>query len=71
MDTNTVKIKKGAVLENVLIEDVAFGGEGLAKLKTEQGDYVLFIKNSLPGQIVNAKIIKKKKLPILIPRHIV
>lgn len=61
MDTNTVKIKKGAVLENVKIEDVAFGGEGLAKLKTEQGDYVLFVKNSLPGQIVHAKIIKKKK----------
>lgn len=61
MENNTVRIKKGVILEQVLIEDVAFGGEGIAKLKTEQGDYVLFVKNSLPGQTVKAKIIKKKK----------
>ncbi len=59
--SETIKIKKGAILENVKIEDIAFGGEGIAKLKTEQGDFVLFVKNSLPGQTVTAKIIKKKK----------
>lgn len=61
VDAETVKIKKGAILENIKIEDVAFGGEGIAKLKTEHGDFVLFVKNSLPGQIVTTKIIKKKK----------
>lgn len=61
MKPETVRIKKGAFLENIKIEDIAFGGEGIAKLKTEQGDYVLFVKNSLPGQTVTAKIIKKKK----------
>lgn len=61
MDTNTIRVKKGAILEDILIEDMAFGGEGIAKLKTEQGDYVLFVKNSLPGQKVQAKVIKKKK----------
>ncbi len=40
---------------------MAFGGEGVAKMPTEQGDYVLFVKNSLPGQVVTAKVIKKKK----------
>ncbi len=61
MKSDTVRIKKGAFLENVKIEDIAFGGEGIGKLKTEQGDYILFVKNSLPGQTVTAKIIKKKK----------
>ena len=61
METNTVRVKKGAILEGIKIEDIAFGGEGIAKLKTEQGDFVLFVKNSLPGQEVKAKVIKKKK----------
>ncbi|MCH2023887.1 MAG: 23S rRNA (uracil(1939)-C(5))-methyltransferase RlmD [Saprospiraceae bacterium] len=61
MNANTPKIKKGHVLEDILIEDIAFGGEGISKLNTEYGDYVLFVKNSLPGQTVTAKIIKKKK----------
>ncbi len=56
-----IRIKKGAILENLLIEDIAYGGEGIAKLKTEQGDFIVFVKNSLPGQKVMAKIIKKKK----------
>ncbi len=61
MNHANINIKKGAVLDQIEITDLAFGGEGIAKLPTEQGDYVLFIKNSLPGQIVQAKIIKKKK----------
>lgn len=59
--TPTQPIKKGAFLEQVMIEEMAFGGEGVAKMPTEQGDYVLFVKNSLPGQVVTAKVIKKKK----------
>ena len=60
-NNNNIKIKKGYVLDNLEITDLAFGGEGIAKLPTEQGDYILFVKNSLPGQLVQAKIIKKKK----------
>ena len=56
-----IRIKKGAHLPNVLIQDMVFGGEGVAKLQTEQGDFVLFVKNTLPGQTVTAKVIKKKK----------
>lgn len=57
----TVKIKKGYTLDNIHIKEMAFGGEGVAKIQTEQGDFVLFVKNSLPGQTVRAKVIKKKK----------
>ncbi len=60
-DNKTIKIKKGYVLEDIKIQDMAFGGEGVAKLQTEQGEFVLFVKNSLPGQTVSAKIVKKKK----------
>ena len=53
-------LKKGSILENLKIEGIAFGGEGIAKIPTERGDFVLFIKNTLPGQVVRAKVIKKK-----------
>lgn len=61
MENNTIRIKKGAILEDILITDIAFGGEGIAKVQTEHGDFVLFVKNTLPGQTVKAKVIKKKK----------
>lgn len=54
-------VKRGAHLHHVVIEDLAFGGEGIAKMPTEAGNYVLFVKNSLPGQTVTAKVVKKKK----------
>ncbi|MFK7799669.1 MAG: 23S rRNA (uracil(1939)-C(5))-methyltransferase RlmD [Aureispira sp.] len=61
MKTPTQSVKKGIALEDVVIEEMAFGGEGVAKMPTEQGDYILFVKNTLPGQVVRAKVIKKKK----------
>lgn len=54
-------VKKGAHLNGLVIEEIAFGGEGIARLKSDQGDYVLFVANSFPGQTVTAKVIKKKK----------
>lgn len=54
-------IGNNGVFENIKIEDIAFGGEGVAKVQTDQGDFVLFVKNTLPGQVVNAKVSKKKK----------
>ena len=61
MKTPTQSVKKGITLEDVVIEEMAFGGEGVAKMPTEQGDYILFVKNTLPRQVVRAKVIKKKK----------
>ena len=49
-------IKKG--LESELkIESLAYGGMGLAKID----NFVIFVKNAIPGQIVKAFIYKKKK----------
>ena len=43
------------------ITGYAFGGKGVAKMKTEQGEYVIFVENSFPGQKVTARIAKKRK----------
>ncbi len=47
--------------DDLEIQDMAFGGEGIAKLATEKGNFIVFVKNALPGQVVDAKIIKYKK----------
>ena len=39
----------------------AFGGKGIAKIPTENGDYVVFVDNTFPGQTVNARVSKKRK----------
>jgi len=54
------KIKKGHIIE-LQISDLAFGGKGISKVKTEDGDYVFFVLNTFPGQTVKARIIKKKR----------
>lgn len=41
----------------VKIEKVAFGGKGIAHLD----NFVIFIKDTLPGDVINARIVKKKK----------
>ena len=51
-----VTVKKGSEIE-LKIESLAFGGMGLAKLD----DFVIFVKNGIPGQYVNVFIYKKKK----------
>ena len=56
-----IRIKKGLVLSNLLIEDFAFGGKGIAKVETVNGAFVIFVANTFPGQEVTARIIKKKK----------
>ena len=50
-------IKKGSILPNLKIESLAFGGKGLAKYN----DLVVFVENSIPGQKVDIRVIKKKK----------
>lgn len=49
--------KKNQLLELEII-DLAFGGVGIAKIPTEQGDFTVFVQNTIPGQIVEAQIQK-------------
>lgn len=48
-------IKKNALVE-LTIESIAFGAKGIARVN----DFVIFVRDALPGQTVKALIIKKK-----------
>lgn len=48
-------VKKNSIHE-VTIESIAFGGKGIARLN----DYVIFVRDALPGQSLRVKIIKRK-----------
>ncbi|MBW6482726.1 MAG: 23S rRNA (uracil(1939)-C(5))-methyltransferase RlmD [Vicingaceae bacterium] len=52
-------IKRGQVID-VEIVDAAFGGNGIAKIPTEKGDYILFVPNTIVGQLVRARVVKRK-----------
>lgn len=52
-------LKKGQI-RTLTIEDTAFGGKGIAKMTTEKGDYVLFVPNTIKGQTVEARVVKKR-----------
>lgn len=56
-----IKIKRGLLVSDLKIEDLAFGGKGIARVETEQGGFTLFVPNTLPGQVVQARITKKRK----------
>lgn len=53
-------VKRGEILE-ILIEDYAFGGKGIGRIKNELGEFVIFVPNTLPGQFVKARVDKSKK----------
>ncbi len=53
-------VKKGQILE-IEIEDYAFGGKGIGRIKNEEGEFVVFVPNTLPGQIVKAQVKKSSK----------
>lgn len=53
-------VKKNQVLE-LTIEDYAFGGKGIARIKSEEGSFVVFVPNTLPGQLVKVQISKSSK----------
>lgn len=55
-----MNLKKGAEIE-LEIEELAFGGKGLTRVETEQGGFVVFVTNTIPGQVVRAKVLKKRK----------
>ena len=50
-----MEIKKNALVE-LTIESIAFGAKGIARVN----DFVIFVRDGLPGQKVKALIIKKK-----------
>ena len=51
------KKKTDIIIENVLIEGVAAEGKAIARID----GVVLFVEYAVPGDVVNVKIIKKKK----------
>ena len=53
-------VKRGEILE-LLIEDYAFGGKGIARIRNEHGEFVVFVPNTLPGQLVKAQVKKSSK----------
>ncbi len=55
-----MSVNRNQIIE-VEITGFAFGGNGFARLQTEQGDFVLFVENTFPGQKVLARVDKKRK----------
>ncbi len=53
-------VKRGEFIE-ILIEKYAFGGKGIGKIRNEEGEFVVFVPNTLPGQFVRAQVKKTSK----------
>lgn len=53
-------VKRGEILE-IMIEDYAFGGKGVGRIRNEHGEFVVFVPNTLPGQFVKAQVKKSSK----------
>ncbi|WP_010136010.1 23S rRNA (uracil(1939)-C(5))-methyltransferase RlmD [Ochrovirga pacifica] len=53
-------VKRGEII-SITIEDYAFGGKGIGRIKNEDGEFVVFVPNTLPGQTVKAQIKKTSK----------
>lgn len=53
-------LKKNQDIE-IEIVDMAFGGVGIGKIKTEKGDFAVFVQNTIPGQTVRARVEKAQK----------
>ncbi len=53
-------VKRGEVIE-LLIEDYAFGGKGIGRIRNELGEFIVFVPNTLPGQLVKARVAKSQK----------
>ena len=51
---------RGEIVELEIV-DYAFGGRGIAKIPTEEGNFIVFVDNAFPGQTVSAKIASKRK----------
>ncbi|GAB5563982.1 MAG: 23S rRNA (uracil(1939)-C(5))-methyltransferase RlmD [Winogradskyella sp.] len=53
-------VKRGEIIE-ILIEDYAFGGKGIGRMRNEHGEFVVFVPNTIPGQTVKTQIKKSSK----------
>jgi 23S rRNA (uracil1939-C5)-methyltransferase len=53
-------VKRGEILE-IKIENYAFGGKGIGRIRNEHGEFVVFVPNTLPGQVVKAQVQKASK----------
>lgn len=53
-------VKKGQEID-VEILDMAFGGVGLARIPTAEGNFSVFVQNAIPGQRVLARVTEVKK----------
>ena len=49
-------IRKGEIVE-VRVDNIAFGGQGIARVD----GFVLFVRGAIPGDLVKALVVKKKK----------
>ncbi|WP_179317724.1 23S rRNA (uracil(1939)-C(5))-methyltransferase RlmD [Winogradskyella undariae] len=53
-------VRRGEIIE-ILIEGYAYGGKGIGRIRNEHGEFVVFVPNTLPGQLVKAQIKKTSK----------
>jgi len=53
-------MKRGDLL-TVQIESLAFGGEGIARVQTEQGSFVVFVEDTVPGDTVEIELGSQKR----------
>lgn len=53
-------VKRNQILD-LRIEDYAFGGKGIGRIRHEEDSFVVFVPNTLPGQLVKAQIKKSSK----------
>ena len=56
LSTTELPLSKGSIL-TLQIDELAFGGKGLARYKK----FIIFVNRTIPGQVVKAKVVKKKK----------
>ncbi|NQX93292.1 MAG: 23S rRNA (uracil(1939)-C(5))-methyltransferase RlmD, partial [Flavobacteriales bacterium] len=57
---NNRLLKRGQELE-LDIKEMAFGGVGIGGIQTEQGEFKVFVQNTIPQQKVKAKVVKSKR----------
>ena len=50
-------VKRNQILD-LKIEDYAFGGKGIARIHNEKGSFVIFVPNTLPGQLVKVSFLR-------------
>lgn len=58
--SNLQTLRIGNIVD-LTIETLAFGGEGIGKLKINEKPFAVFVEETVPGDIIKARIFKKKK----------